>query len=85
MFVTRHHYGESLNGLFRDCVDLCIHSVLKSFGEHVKFLSFPNYVPPIKLVKMLDYCPNVSKLSIPTTELYDINQVKTVLDHMKHL
>ena len=69
----------------RKCVEFCIHSLLKSFGEHVKVLSFPNYVPPLKLEKMLDYCPNVNELNIPTTELCDVDQVRSVLGHMKHL
>ena len=71
---------------YEDCEseEVSIHSVLKSCGEHVKLLSFPDHVPPSKFVKMLDYCWNVKQLNIPTTQL-NLEQVKIVLDHMKYL
>jgi len=64
--------------------EVSVHSVLKSCGEHVKLLSFPDHVPPSKLVKILDYCYNVKQLNIPTTQL-TLGQVRNVLNHMKYL
>ena len=57
--------------------------MLKSCGEHVQLLSFPNHVPPSKLIR-LDHCRNVIQLDIPTTKL-DFEQVRSVLDNMKQL
>ena len=68
----------------RDCEELCLQSVLQSCGEHVQLLSFPDHVPPSKLMKLLDHCRNVIQLDIPTTEL-DLEQVRSVLDNMKEL
>ena len=71
---------------YEDCDrdELCIQTVLKSCGEHVQLLSFPDHVPPSKLIKFLDHCRNVTQLNIPTTEL-DLEQVKGILDNMKQL
>ena len=68
----------------RECEEVCVHSVLKSCGEHVKLLSFPDHVPPSKLGKMLDYCCNANDLNIPTTQL-NLEQMRSVLDRMKSL
>jgi len=68
----------------RDCEELCLQSVLKSCGEYVQLLSFPDHVPPSKLVNLLDYSRNVMQLNIPMTKL-DVGQAKSVLDNMKHL
>ena len=68
----------------RDCEIFCVQSALKSCGEHVKVLSFPDHVPPSRLMKFFDYCRNVTQLNIPTTKL-DLGQVRSVLDSMKHL
>ena len=68
----------------RDGEESCIQSVLKSCGEHVKVLSFPDQVPPSKLIKFLDHCKHVIQLNIPTTEL-DLEQIRNVLDSMKQL
>ena len=68
----------------RDREELCLQSVLKSCGEHVQLLSFPDHVPPSKLIKLLDHCRNVIQLDIPTTELH-LEQVRSVLDNMKQL
>ena len=57
--------------------------MLKSCGEHVQLLSFPNHVPPSKLIR-LDHCRNMIQLEIPTTKL-DFEQVRSVLDNMKQL
>jgi len=68
----------------RDCEKVCVENVLKSCGQHVIHLSFPDQVPPSKLVKLLDYCSHVIELNIPRTEL-DLDQVSNVLDCMKQL
>ena len=68
----------------RDCEEFCVQSALKSCGEHVKLLSFPDHVPPSKLIMLLDCCRNVMQLNIPTTEL-DVRQLRSVLDNMKYL
>jgi len=68
----------------RACEESCVLSVLKSLGEQVKFLSFPDHVPPSKLVKMLKNCYNVVQLNVPTTQL-NLEQVRNVLHHMKYL
>ena len=64
--------------------EACVGNVLKWCGEHVKLLSFPDHVTPSSLVNLLNYCSNVMVLNIPTTKL-DHEQLKSVLDHMKHL
>jgi len=47
----------------------CVRSVLKSYGKHVKRLSFPDHMMPSKLVSMLKYCNNLIQLSIPASKL----------------
>ena len=64
--------------------ELCVKSVVKWCGEHVKFLSFPDHVTPSKAVKMLSHCENVLRLDIPTTKL-DNAQLRNVLDRMNLL
>jgi len=44
----------------RDREESCIQSVLKSCGEHIQLLSFPDQVPPSKLIKLLDHCRNTA-------------------------
>ena len=56
----------------------------KPLTTGVTNLSFPDHVPPSKLIKLLDHCRNVIQLDIPTTEL-DFEQVRSVLDNMKQL
>jgi len=65
--------------------ELCVSSVLKCCGEHVKVLSFPDHVTPVtSLIKMLNYCSNVIVLNISTTKLGH-EQLRYVLNHMKCL
>ena len=59
----------------------CVNNVLKVYGQHVKRLSF--HVTPSKL-KMLEYCSNVVKLSLPTTKL-DPEKLGKILLNMRHL
>ena len=55
---------------------------LKSYGRHVKRLSFPNLkmIP----VELLQYCGNVLRLSLPSAKLC-LNQLRTVMQFMKKL
>ena len=58
-----------------------IKSVFKSCGGHVKRISFPDLVIPVKLFQ---YCSNVIQLSIPSANL-SFNQLKTAMRFMKNL
>jgi len=42
----------------------CVKSALKSYGQHIKNLSFPHHVTPYKLTPMLKQCSNLVKLQI---------------------
>jgi len=50
----------------------------------VKRLSFPHHVTFSKLVKMLGYCSNVTKLILPTTAL-NHDQLKDILSYMMYI
>jgi len=58
-----------------------VKSVLKSCGGHVKRISFPDLVIPIKVFQ---YCSNVVQLSMPSAKLSFI-QLKTAMRCMKNL
>jgi len=46
-----------------------VNGVLKTKGELVRKLCFPDYVTPSTIVKLTKYCCNVTDLSMPTTKL----------------
>ena len=63
----------------------CVSNLLKVCGQHVKRLSFPHHVTSTStLVRALTYCSNAVQLSLPTIRL-DLEQIKEVLHHMRHL
>ena len=63
----------------------CVSGILKTCGEYIKLLSFPNYVPaPSKLAKMLYHCRNVTKLSLGTC-MSAANQLEKIVENMTQL
>ena len=48
--------------------ETCVKNTLKKRGEHIKRLAFPGYLAP-KLEEILQYCSNVSHLSLPVVRL----------------
>ena len=58
-----------------------IKSVFKSCGGHVKRLSFPDFVIPVKLFQ---HCSNVVQLCLPSAKL-TVNQLRTAMQYMKTL
>ena len=56
-----------------------VKSVLKSYGQNVQRLSFPDHVPtPAKLTALLQHCINLVELCIPTRKLSP-NQLKKII------
>jgi len=62
----------------------CVKNVLKSCGQYIERLSFPDYVMPSKLSGMLQLCVNLIKLSIPTSKL-SYYQLEKAMKSMKKL
>jgi len=62
----------------------CVKSVLKSCGQYIKRLSFPDHVAPSKLTVMLQHCSNLVELSIPKTIL-KLDQLIKLIDSMGNL
>ena len=58
-----------------------INSVLHACGTHVKQLSFPDLVIPLKSLQL---CRNVVQLSLPSTKL-SLTQLKTIMQSMRKL
>ena len=48
--------------------ETCVKNTLKKRGEHIKRLAFPGYLAP-KMEEILQYCSNVSHLSLPVVRL----------------
>ena len=65
----------------------CVINLLKTFGQHVKQLSFPDHMLPVSncLVSTLACCSNTVHLSLPTTDSLDIAGLENILVSMKHL
>ena len=61
----------------------CVNSLLRSCGEYIKRLSFPDHVPS-SLLKMLPYCINVVHLNLAKTKL-DPDQLVMATKHMTQL
>ena len=93
---VRHHYcGGSSCGLTTIMVmmTVCVTYVLKVYGQYVKQLAFYHGLYRVrtkdvklsKLVNSLEYCVNLTELSLPTIEI-DPKQVgKVLLLHMGNL
>ena len=62
----------------------CVKSVLKSYGQHIKYLSFPHHVTPYKLTPMLKHCNNLVKLRLSTIKL-SCNQLGQAIQSMEKL
>ena len=69
---------------FDSTEERCVRNVLKSFGEYIKRLSFPDHVMPSKLASMLKYCRNLVQLSIPTSRL-SADQLGKAIESMRYL
>ena len=67
--------------------ETCVVNLLKTFGQHVKQLSFPDHVLPVSncLVSTLACCSNTVHLSLPTADTLDIDGLENILLSMKHL
>ena len=63
----------------------CLCNLLKACGKHVVQLSFPHHVMPSKLVKFLQYCGNVTHLSLSQETRLTLEQLTKILQHMKCL
>ena len=62
----------------------CVKNLLKSCGQYIKRLSFPDHVAPSKLTAMLQNCNNVVVLSIPTSKL-NPDQLRKLIRSMERL
>jgi len=62
----------------------CVKNVLKSCGQHVKRMSFPDHVMPSKLTTLLQHCINLIELSIPSSKLSP-NQLAKVMQSAENL
>jgi len=60
---------------------LSVESALKSIGEHVKRLTFPDHVVPVKL---LQHCCNLVQLHLPSAKL-NLNHLKTAVKSLRKL
>ena len=60
-------------------------NVLKTCGDYIKRLVFPDHVPPISLIEMLSHCNNVTQLSLPPVTKLDSEELRLAVQHMKHL
>ena len=58
---------------------------LKSCGRFIKRFVLPDHVTPPTLFKMLEHCSNVTDLSLPVVTELDSKQLKTAVQHIKHL
>ena len=63
----------------------CLCNLLKACGKHIIQLSFPHHVMPSKLVKFLQYCGNVTHLSLSQETKLNLEQLTKTLQHMKCL
>ena len=67
--------------------ELCVMNMLQRCGEHIKRLAFPGYLTP-KLGDMLQYCNNVTHVSLPVVMKLSpdqLTQLGEAARHMKHL
>ena len=78
LYVSRRLRSVSeIPSLWKECIwphldtseERCAKNVLKSCGQYIRRLSFPDHVAPSKLTVMLRHCSNLVKLSIPTSKL----------------
>jgi len=60
-------------------------NVLKTFGDNINRLVFPDHVTPSKLMKMISHCSNVTQLSLPSETKLDSEQLKNAVQRMNHL
>ena len=62
----------------------CLCNLLKSFGGHIKTLSFPDHVPPIEIFQ---HCVNVTRLDLATqpTAKLSPSEIRTAIKHMVQL
>ena len=66
--------------------EVSVINLLKTFGQHVKQLSFPDQVlPRSKLVSTLSYCSNAVHLSLPSVGTLDIDDLEEMFLSMKQL
>ena len=63
----------------------CLCKLLKVCGKNILQLSFPHHVMPSKLVKFLQYCGNVTHLSLSQETKLNLEQLTKTLQHMKSL
>ena len=71
---------------YDDREELIIKEVLTTqCGEYIQKMTFPHHVIPFKLVKMLQYCSNVTHLSLPENTVFNETEVRESVGHMKHL
>ena len=60
-------------------------NVVKEFSEHVRQVFFPDHAIPTKILEMVQYCKNVTHLSLPLgTQLYLVH-LEEILHTMTHL
>ena len=60
-------------------------SVLKDCGEYIKHLVFPDHVKASALIKMINYCNNVSQLSLAPGTKLDSKQLGIAAQSMEYL
>ncbi|XP_065906237.1 F-box and leucine-rich repeat protein 13-like [Dysidea avara] len=61
-----------------------VKDLLKMCGQYIKVVSFPNCRIPSRVVKMLQYCSNIERLSLPSNRLSPV-QLRKIIHHMECL
>ena len=60
-------------------------NVLKECGEHMRQIFFPDHATPTEILEMVQYCKNVTYLTLPLgTQLY-LCHLEEILRTMTHL
>ena len=77
-------WNEFVWPFYNNCEECIVKDMLKTCGQNIHMLSFPNCKIPPTLVEMLQYCSNVQHLSLPSTTL-DSEQLKNIMHHMRYL
>ena len=61
----------------------CLNGILKACGDYIKHFSFHQYMAPSKLVRMLQHCQNVTRLSMGAC--LSVSQLEKIVQNMTQL
>ena len=78
-------WGEFVWPLFDRRDERSVMSVLKTCGDCIKRLVFPDHVTLSILIEMLSHCNDVTELRLPPGSELDSEDLKLAVQHMEHL